>query len=37
MMLIGANSAGAILEIGVVESTTRPVVVHAMRARERGS
>lgn len=32
-MLIGPSSAGALIEIGVVESVTGPVIVHAMRAR----
>ena len=35
VMLIGASAAALLLEIGVVEATTRPVVVHALRARER--
>lgn len=35
VMLTGASAAALLLEIGVVEATTRPVVVHAMRARER--
>jgi hypothetical protein len=34
-MLIGANAAAVLHEIGVVEATTGPVVVHAMRAREK--
>jgi hypothetical protein len=33
-MLIGANRAAIILEIGVIEGAPAPVVVHAMRARE---
>lgn len=33
-LLIGANHAGILLEIGVVEGTTAPVV-HAMRARDK--
>lgn len=32
-MLIGGNPAGDLLEVGVVQSLTGPVVVHAMRAR----
>lgn len=35
VMLVGANAAAVLHEIGVVEATTRPVVVHAMRAREK--
>lgn len=35
VMLIGASAAAALLEIGVVEATTSPVVVHAMPAREK--
>jgi len=35
MMLIGANRAAVLHEIGVVDATTGPVVVHAMPARER--
>jgi hypothetical protein len=35
VMLIGANTAAVLLEIGVVEATTGLVVVHAMRAREK--
>lgn len=30
---IGGNPAAVLYEIGVVEGTTAPVVVHAMRAR----
>lgn len=33
-MLIGANRAAIILEIGVIGGAPAPVVVHAMRARE---
>ena len=32
-MVIGANHAAIIFEIGVVEGTEAPVIVHAMRAR----
>ena len=32
-MLIGASRTGHLLEIGIVESTVGPVVVHAMPAR----
>ena len=35
LMLIGANEAGALLEIGVVGAQGGAVVVHAMAARER--
>jgi len=35
VMLIGANAAGVLHEIGIVEATTGPVVVHAMGAREK--
>ncbi len=35
VMLIGANTAAVLLEIGVVEATTGSVVVHAMSAREK--
>lgn len=35
LMLIGPNAAGLFLEIGVVEGSTSPVVVHAMQAREK--
>lgn len=35
VMLIGANTAAVLLEIGVVEATSGSVVVHAMRAREK--
>lgn len=34
VMLIGANAAAGLLEIGVVEATMGPVVVHAMPCRE---
>ncbi len=33
VMLIGANPAAVLLEIGVVEATTGSVVVHAMHVR----
>jgi len=33
-MVIGANRAAIIYEIGVVKGVTAPVVVHAMRARK---
>lgn len=34
-MLIGANRAAIILEIGWVQGSTAVVIVHAMRAREK--
>jgi len=34
-MVIGANHAAIIFEIGVVDGATTPVIVHAMRAREK--
>lgn len=34
-MLIGANHAAIIFEVGVVDGAERPVIVHAMRAREK--
>jgi hypothetical protein len=34
-MIIGANRAAIIYEIGVVEGVAAPVVVHAMKAREK--
>ncbi len=34
-MIIGANSAAIIFEIGVVDGVQAPVIVHAMRAREK--
>jgi hypothetical protein len=35
VMLIGANPAAALYEIGLVHGDTGPVIVHAMRAREK--
>lgn len=32
-MLVGADRAGNLLEVGVVDGTDGPVIVHAMRAR----
>lgn len=32
-ILIGATAAGALIEVGAVESVTGPVIVHATRAR----
>ena len=34
-MVIGANQAAIIFEIGVVDGAQAPVIVHAMRAREK--
>jgi hypothetical protein len=34
-MIVGANRAAIILEIGVVNGALAPVVVHAMKARDR--
>lgn len=34
-MIIGANRAAVIFEIGVVGGVTVPVIVHAMRARDK--
>jgi hypothetical protein len=34
-MIIGANQAAIIYEIGVVGGVPSPVIVHAMRARDR--
>ena len=34
-MIIGANHAAIVYEIGVVDGVTRSVIVHAMRAREK--
>jgi len=34
-MLIGCGASTILYEIGVVEGTTAPVVVHAMRARDK--
>jgi hypothetical protein len=34
-MLIGANAAAIILEVGYVEGETAMVIVHAMHAREK--
>jgi hypothetical protein len=34
-MVIGANHAAIIYEIGVVDGVPAPVVVHAMRARDK--
>lgn len=34
-MVIGANQAAIIYEIGVVDGVAAPVVVHAMKARDK--
>ena len=34
-MVIGANQAAIVFEIGVADATEVPVIVHAMRAREK--
>ncbi len=34
-MIIGANQAGIIHEIGVVDGVQAPVVIHAMKARHK--
>lgn len=34
-MVIGANHAAVIFEIGVVDGVQAPVIVHAIRAREK--
>ena len=34
-MIVGANRAAIILDIGVVNGALAPVVVHAMKARDR--
>lgn len=34
-MVIGANQAAIIFEIGVIDGVQAPVIVHAMRAREK--
>lgn len=34
-MVIGPDQAGDLLEVGVVQGATAPVIVHAMRAREK--
>lgn len=32
-MIVGANHAAIVLEIGVVDGTLAPVIIHAMKAR----
>ena len=34
-MIVGANPAGDLFEVGVIEGANAPVIVHAMRAREK--
>ena len=34
-MIIGANQAAIVFEVGVVDGVEAPVIVHAMRAREK--
>lgn len=34
-MVIGANRAAIVFEIGVVDGNVAPVIVHAMRARDK--
>jgi len=34
-MIIGANQAAILYEIGVVDGVLAPVVVHAMKARDK--
>ena len=34
-MVIGANHAAIIFEVGVVDGESAPVIVHAMKAREK--
>ena len=34
-MVIGANRAAIVYEIGVVDGTVAPVIVHAMKARDK--
>ena len=34
-MIIGANQAAIILEVGVVDGESVPVIVHAMKARDK--
>ena len=36
-MVVGANHAAIIFEVGVVDGESAPVIVHAMRAREKFS
>lgn len=34
-MIIGANSTAIVFEVGVGQGLTAPVIIHAMRAREK--
>ncbi len=34
-IIIGANRTAIVFEVGVVQGATAPVIVHAMRAREK--
>ncbi len=34
-MVIGANNAAILIEVGVVDGTVAPVIVHAMKARDK--
>lgn len=34
-MIIGANQAAVIFEVGVINGVTAPVIVHAMKARDK--
>jgi len=34
-MIIGANRTAMVFEVGVVQGVTAPVIIHAMRAREK--
>lgn len=34
-MIIGANRTAVVLEVGVVQGVTAPVIIHAMQAREK--
>ena len=34
-MIIGANNTAIVFEVGVVQGLTAPVIIHAMRAREK--
>jgi hypothetical protein len=34
-MVIGANHAAILIEVGVVDGTVAPVIVHAMKARDK--
>lgn len=34
-MIIGANRTAIVFEVGVIQGVTAPVIIHAMRAREK--